>query len=145
MRLAIADIRAKYAAEHGEKLSQAQQAEWFGVKQQTISAFNANPAVGEKLADGVARHLKTTVDGLVRQYLHQEVGEVRVCDLQGWDEAVAKAKEDAGPAGADFPWAAAAHVTLPVAPARATPEFAYTIAHLLHRFGRSSGFLRRAK
>lgn len=145
VRLAIADIKARWEREHGDEPSTIQLGEWFGVSQQNMSAFKKDPVVGEKLADGVAAHLGTTVDGLVRQYLHQEVGEVRAGDLPGWREAVATAKRDAGTLGSEFLWDAAENVILPVAPRQATPGLVHDIAYLLAKHTRASGFVRRVK
>lgn len=145
VRLAIADVIAEWTREHGEAPTQKQLGEWFGVKQQYISALKRNPTVGEKLADGVAAHLQTTVDGLVQKYLRKEVGEVRTGDLLGWRDAVVTAKREAGALGAEFLWDAAGDVTLPIGPARATPGLVHDLAYLLAKHSRASGFIRRAK
>lgn len=145
VRRAIADICAKWRAEHdGKDPSTELQGEWFGVTQQKMSDFKKNPTVGEKLADGVANYLGTTPDGLIRTYL-QEEREVRANDLPGWKEAVRQARSEAGALGESFLWDAAGHVVLPVAPARATPALAHDIAYLLTKYARGSGFIRKAK
>lgn len=141
-RLAIAELRKAWLNEHGDEPTQQQQAEWFGVKQQTISAFNRTATVGQKLADGVAEHLGTTVDGLIKLYV-KEWQSVRVGDIPGWRDAVEQARRDAGPPGDTFAWAAAEDVVLPLAPRRATASFAYDIAHLLSKHAHGSGTIRR--
>lgn len=146
VRLAIEDIVKRHAQENGgEEPSTTQLGEWFGVTQQKMSDFKRNPTVGEKLADGVARHLKTTVDGLIRTYLRGEEGEVRAGDLPGWKEALKTARTKAGPLGEHWLWDEAEHVVLPRAPRIATAEFVHDIAYLLSKYGAGSGFMRKVK
>lgn len=146
VRLAIEDICARWKAEHdGVEPTSIQMGEWFGVTQQKMSDFKRNPTVGEKLADGVASHLKTTVDGLVRTYLRGEEGDVRAGDIPGWKEALKTARAKAGPLGEHWLWDDAEHVVLPRGPQMATPEFVHDIAYLLSKYGAGSGFMRRVK
>src|SRR5689334_7904843 len=68
VRMAVADIIAAHAKENGRPPTKTQLGEWFGVTQQKMSSFEKDGVVGTKLADGVAEHLGTTVDGLVQRY-----------------------------------------------------------------------------
>jgi len=142
VQLAIADIIAAHAKAHDRPPTTVQLGEWFGVTQQKMSAYAKDGVVGTKLADGVADHLKTTIDGLVQRYL-QKGEPVRAGDIQGWRQAVAEAKRGAGELADTLKWDEAAHVVLPVAPSVATAAFAYDLAHLLTKHAQASGFMRR--
>lgn len=141
VRRAIADIRERYKSERGSLPSTTLQGEWFGISQQAVSLFDKTGKVGQKLADGVARHLDTTVDGLVWSYLRE--GEpVRAGDIPNWRRAVDNARGNYFDAGG-LRWDLAANVVLPAAPREATAEFAYEVARLVTKWGRVSGTMRK--
>lgn len=140
VRLAIAEIRKQWKETHGVDVTQTQLGEWFGVSQQSAGEFLKSGNVGHKLADGVAEHLNTTVDGLIKLYA-KEWRDVRAGDIPGWREAVEKARHELGELDEQF-YRAAADVVLPMAPRTATPAFAHDLARVLHTHVRASGAVR---
>lgn len=145
VELAIRDIVAKLTAAEGKRPTDTRLGKMFGVSQQTISSFWKTPTAGQKLGDGVATHLETTIDWLVTKYVRGK-GAVRAGDTPGWGRAVQEAKRNAGQLGGSLNFELAADVILPRGPDEATPEFAMDLAILLAKHTRESGvFERQAK
>jgi hypothetical protein len=142
-RIAIEDIRAHWKEEHGEPPTQEQQATWFAISQQAISNFNKTGKVGQKLADGVARHIGTNIDGLIWRYLRGSEA-VRAGNIPNWHRAVDDARGKYLDGDAQR-WDLAAEVILPTAPPTATAEFVYDVARVVTKYGRKSGVLRAVK
>lgn len=142
-RLAIAELREEWKKEHGEEPSQALQGEWFGVSQQTVSKFDETGKVGQKFADGVAKHIGTNIDGMVWRYL-RGTESVRAGNIPNWYRAVDDARGKYLD-GESQRWDLAAEVILPTAPHSATAEFAYDVARVVTKYGRRSGTLRAVR
>lgn len=106
------------------------------LNQQTLDKFCRTGSLGIDFADQIAAFYETTVDGLVWLFLHGGSGAVRVGDIPGWARAAAAAKDHWGDAVYDFD--AAAEVRLPIAPRRASKEFAKALAHFIYEHAQTS-------
>jgi hypothetical protein len=107
-----------------------------GIRQQNISNLLAHRSIGIEIADKIASLYETTVDGLVWLFLHEGQGAVRAGDIPHWAQAVAAARDQYGEVQHSFELAA--EVRLPIAPKRATKEFAQELAHLIWKHGLTS-------
>jgi hypothetical protein len=104
----------------------------LGLKQQTLNRARKLSSVGELVADRVADHYGTTLDGLVRHFTSGE-GPVRAGDIIGWRRAVDEAQRTIPLKLEAWAWQRAADIELPFAPDSATPQFAFDLAHVLAR------------
>jgi hypothetical protein len=107
-----------------------------GLRQQNISNLLRHRSIGIDVADKIAALYETSVDGLVWLFMHDGGGAVRAGDIPHWTQAVAAAREQYGEVQSSFDLAA--EVRLPVAPRRATKEFAQELAHLIWKHALTS-------
>lgn len=108
----------------------------MGLNQQTLDKFVRTGSLGIDFADQIAAFYETTVDGLVWLFLHGGAGAVRVGDIPGWAKAAAAARDQYGDDVYDFD--EAAEVRLPIAPRRATKDFAKALAHFIWEHAKTS-------